>query len=151
MRQQCSRCVSDHESNVWHQWDTALLSFHTLPAWTKRWRTSMCVPTKICQIIFIAGLLNSSIHDVLWTKYAYEEFENYRTNYTENIKSNWFIDHSCYNDIIKRIDYGNYLHKIFCWNRNSSLSRELNTIRAYLTSRLDAVIYRHPISSSVKE
>ena len=53
------------------------------------------------------------MRDVLWTKYADEEIENYRTNYTENIEPNWFIDHSCYNNIIKRVDYGNCLHKIF--------------------------------------
>ena len=53
------------------------------------------------------------MRDVLWTKYADEEIENYRTNYTENIEPNWFIDHSCYNDMIERIDYGNYLHKLF--------------------------------------
>ena len=72
------------------------------------------LPKKICRKIFIAGLLKSSIRDVLWTKYASEEVENYRTNYTKNIKPNWFIDHSCYNDMIERIDYGNYLHKLFC-------------------------------------
>ena len=63
--------------------------------------------------IFYAGLLKSSIRDVLWTKYAHEEIENYRNNYTENIEPNWFIDHSCYNDTIERIDYGKYLQKLF--------------------------------------
>ena len=38
---------------------------------------------------------------------------------------------------------------LFYWNRTNRQLCELNTIIAYLTSRLDAVIYRHPISSSV--
>ena len=53
------------------------------------------------------------MRDVLWTKYADEEIENYRPNYTENIEPNWFIDHSYYNAMIEWIDYGNYLHKLF--------------------------------------